>query len=304
MIQGASSCGLVTAEHVWVIQIWSLLFLSLLLLILSNWAIGSWLMLLVIIHEVVVERLCHARREILLFIFGIIRSWGTSVRWNVCWTVIIDVTIHMIAWNAIVSPGMSGGILKLLIQRRCNYRSLIIGRLLGLLRFLLLHWLLSLFIGLLHGTVRYIDASTFQTFSTYLFARLSLGKRWSVNDLWTVSMRSSTADYWSIIVIFIGILVLKGRWGDLIEIWLFPKVIALCLWHHYFLIKLCRSISDLDWLSVMRIGSLLELVSIIIISCGGSSALLSLMIVIFEVWINRYEILLFYNPLLFGLFCL
>jgi hypothetical protein len=240
-------------------------------------------MLLVIIHEVVVESLCHAWRYILLFIFGIIRCWGRSVRWNVCWTV-IDVIIHMIAWNAIVSPGMSGGFLKLLIKWRCNYRSLIIGRLFSLLGFLLLYWLLSLFIGLLHGTVRYINTSTFQTFSAYLFARLSLGKRWSVNDLWTVSVRTSTADYRSIIVIFIGILVLKGRWGDLIEIWLFPKVIALRLWHHCFLIKLCRSISDLDWLSVMRIGSLLELVSIIIISCGGSPALLSLMIVIFEVW--------------------
>jgi hypothetical protein len=283
----------------WVIQIWSLLFLlPLLLIILSNWAVSGWLLLLLmVIHEVVVERLCHAWREILVLIFGIIRSWAWSKWWYVCSTVIIDMTIHVIAWNAIVSPRMSGGFFEFLIERRSDNWSLIIGRLLGLLRFLLLHWLLSLFIGLLHGAVRNIDTSTFQTVSAYLFARLYLGMRRSVNYLWAISVVSSTTDYWSIIVIFIRVLVLKGRWRDLIEIWLFPKVISLHLWHHRFLIKMWWSICNLDWLCVMRIRSLL---CIIVISSRGSPTLLSLMIVVFEIWINRNEILLLYNRF-FGL---
>ena len=308
MIQGSIRSCFVTADHLWIIQIWSLLLLPLLLLlllILSNRAISCWrLMLLLFIHEVIVECLCHGWGKVLVlfFIFGIIRGWTGSVWWNI-YTVIIDITIHMVTWNAIVSPGMRG-FLELLIQRRCNNRSLIIGRLFGLLRLLVLHWLFTRFIWLLHAAVRYIDASTLQTFSAYLFAWLCLGKRGSVNDLWTISMRSSTTNYWSIKVIFIWVLVLKGRWGDLIEIWLFPKVITLRLWHHSFLIKLWRSVCNLDRLCVMRIRSLLELVCIVIISCRWSSTLLSLMVMIFEVWINRNEILFLYSPLLLGLFCL
>jgi hypothetical protein len=187
---------------------------------------------------------------------------------------------------------MSGGFFEFLIERGSDYWSLIIRSLLGLLWFLLLYWLLSLFIGLLHRAVRDIDTPTFQTFSAYLFARLCLGKRWSVNDLWTISVRSSTTDYWSIIVIFIGILVLEGRWRDLIEIWLLPKVISLRLWHHHFLIKMWRSVCNLNWLCVMPIGSLL---CIIVISRWRSPTLLSLMIVVFEIWINRNEILLLHN---------
>lgn len=90
---------------------------------------------------------------------------------------------------------MSGSFFEFLIERGSDNRSLIIGRLFGLLGFLLLHWLLSLFVGLLHRAVRDIDTPTFQTFSAYLFARLCLGKRRSINDLWTISVRSSTTDY-------------------------------------------------------------------------------------------------------------
>jgi hypothetical protein len=115
-------------------------------------------------------------------------------------------------------------------------------------------------------------------------------------------MRGTTADYWGIVVICFGILVLKGRWSHLVEVWLLPEVIALRLWHHCFLIKLWRSISNLDWLSMMGIWSLFELVCIIIVSSGGSSTLLSLMIMIFKVWINRYEILFLYNSLLLSIF--
>jgi hypothetical protein len=268
-------------------------------------------MWLLFIHEVIVECLSHAWGKvlILIFIFGIIRSWAGSVWCNIC-TTVIDLTpsqiwvisLHMIALNTIVSPWMSG-FLEFLIQRWSYYRSLIIPRLLGLLRFLVFHWLFCWFIGLLlHVTVRYIHTSTFQTFSAYLFAWLGLGKRGSVNDLRAISVGSTTADYWSIIVICIGIFVLKGRWSHLVEVRLLPEVIPLSLWHHCFLIKLWRSIGNLDWLSVMGIWSLLELVCIIIVSSRGSSTLLSLMILIFEVWINRYEILFLYNPLFLRIF--
>ena len=193
MIQ--SACCLFIVKHLWVVQIWSLLLLSLMLRLISSR--GKFHVLILFVHEIVVKCLRHTGWKVLLmfFIFQIIRGWGRSERGNVA-TVVFYITIHEVTPSATCPTVCSSRLFKFLIK-----------------------W-------------------------------------WCVNNMRTicrVMMWRTTTDNWGVIEIPVRINFLLGGRGCFVEIGLFPKICAMCLWHQRILFKLRGSISNLDWLSVMSI---------------------------------------------------
>ncbi len=255
MIQ--SACCLFIVKHLWVVQIRSLFLLSLMLRLISSRC--KFHVLILFVHEIVVKCLRHTGWKVLLmfFIFQIIRGWGWSERGNIA-TVVFNITIHEVTPSATCPTVCSSRLFKFLIKWRCNHRRLVVIRLFILFRLLQCCLLRCVFRWLIRFLLMswYIDTPTLQIFTAYLFARRNLGHRGCVNymrAICRVVMWCTTADNWGIINISVRMNFLLGGRGRFVEIGLFPKICAMCLWHQRILFKLRRSISNLDWLSVMSI---------------------------------------------------
>lgn len=255
MIQ--SACCLFIVKHLWVVQIRSLLLLSLMLRLIScRW---KFHVVILFVHEIVVKCLRHTGWKVLLmfFIFQIIWGWGRSERGNVA-TVVFYITIHEVTASPTCPTVCSSSLFKFFIKWRCNHWRLVVIRLFILFRLLQCCLLRCIFRWLIRFLLMswYIDTTTLQAFTTYLFARRNLGQRGCVNNMRAICrvvMWRTTANDRGVIEISVRINFLLGGRGRFVEIGLFPKICAMCLWHQRILFKLRRSISNLDWLSVMSI---------------------------------------------------